>query len=185
MNGSGKLLSAWIVLFLLGLAVAALANPALGVLMAVAGVAGAFAASIRLRTQQEATDPLEQARPEDRASLRKLQSMRDDIARIVRPAGGQPSAAVKVVGEEALQEADRIVRQAAALLGAKRELKRIEQGRYEAEREAARLEERLRSATGAERESLASALEARRDQASRYAEVSARIESIAASLDQA
>ncbi|MFN3685154.1 MAG: hypothetical protein ACK41F_14660, partial [Fimbriimonadaceae bacterium] len=111
--------------------------------------------------------------------------MRDDIERIVRPAGGQPSPALKVVGEEALQEADRILRQAAALLGARRELKRIEQGRYDAEREAERLEQRLAGARDAERQALVSALEARRAQAERYAEVSARIESIAASLDQA
>lgn len=185
MSGSGKLLSAWIALFAVGLAVAALANPPLGILMAVAGIAGAFAASIRVRAGQEGADPLEQARPEDRATLRKLQRMRDDIERIVRPAGGQASPALKVVGEEALQEADRILRQAAALVGAKRELKRIEQGRYEAEREACRLEERLATAGEAEKGALTSALEARRAQADRYAEVSARIESIAASLDQA
>lgn len=185
MNGSGKLLAAWMALFAIGLAVAVLANPPLGILMAVAGIAGAFAASVRLRAGQEGADPLEQARPEDRAALRKLQRMRDDIERIVRPPGGQPSPALKVVGEEALHEADRILRQAAALLGAKRELKQIEQGRYEAEREAARLAERLAAAGEAEREALALALEARRAQAARYAEVSARIESIAASLDQA
>lgn len=148
-------------------------------------LAALFAASLAAQRRAGEADPLDSARPEDRAALRKLKRMRDDIAAIVQPERGQPSAAIRVVGREALDEADRIVKQVAALLGAKRELRQLEQGRYEADREARRLEERLASASEAEKPALEAALHARREQAARYAEVSARVESIAASVAQA
>ncbi|MCX7800555.1 MAG: hypothetical protein N2109_09460 [Fimbriimonadales bacterium] len=179
-----KILRAALAVLAVALAVS-LASPAAAMTLFVLAVAALFAASVAARGRTEQADPLESARPEDRATLRKLQRMRDDIASIVRPARGQPSAAIRVVGEEALAEADRIVRQVGSLLGAKRELRQLEQGRYEAEREASKLEERLAAASEAERPALEAALRARRDQAARYAEVSARVESIAASIDQA
>lgn len=120
-----------------------------------------------------------QARPQEteddlsndaRALLRPLRKLHEELAAIVAQNSDMP--AVKVVGGEALAESSAILDHAQKLLDIREQLRRTYKGKSEAEIELKSLEGKLnRAGTEAERIALQRAVEAKRDEIARYADV--------------
>lgn len=116
---------------------------------------------------ERSDDVLEDLGNEERAQLAPLRKLRNEIATIVQEK--QADVSVAVVGKEALSEADRLLMQGAKLVQARRELRKVAGGKQRADREIAQLEADLGAATAdGEKAALASALEARKLEASHY-----------------
>jgi hypothetical protein len=158
--------------------------PALAALAAVAWVGVLVFSSILQFRRQVEEDPTEELRPESRSLLRPLKRLREEMHEIVER--HPENAAARVLGQEALEEAGRIVRQCARSLKAREELRRLVGGRYEAEKDAASLEERAGATTATEeRLALLSALEARRAELEQYDALDVAVAKIDGLLRQA
>lgn len=153
----------------------------LGVILLIGCVA--FLA-IKGGASERSNDVLEDLGNEERAQLAPLRKLRNEIAAIVE--AKQADVSISVVGREALAEADRLLVQGAKLVQARRELKKVAGGKQKADREIAQLEADLGAAAAeGERAALASALEARKLEASHYGEADSVLERLDRGLRQA
>lgn len=152
----------------------------LGALIWVGGVALASMAG-----QKRADGPhVAEMSPESRMMLRPLIQMRDDLAQVVSQNSDMPT--VKVVGGEAVQEADAIVRHATNLVGIRAQLKKTLRGKSEAEVEKRSLEMKFaRASTDTEREALSTAIAASTQEIGHYQGVEDAIAKVDGKLTEA
>ncbi len=116
--------------------------------------------------------------------LHPLTKLRDELAEIVRQNGDLPE--VKVIGEQAFQEAQTIVAGAVKMLSVRASLKKTLRGRGEAKVGSERLEQKLAEAqSDEERAALQSAIAARREEADQYGAVEQAIGKIDGKLREA
>ncbi len=122
--------------------------------------------------------------PESRLYLRPLEGLRDELREIVRDNQDMPS--VKIVGQEAVDQADQIVEHARKLIALREQLKRTLRGRSEAEVAIRQLEKKQEAAvTDGERASIQTAIDAHASEVAHYGEVEEAIRKIDAKVTQA
>lgn len=139
------------------------------VLLGIVGGIGAIAvASMRMRAEAELEGlNLDDLDAEGRILLRPFGRLRADLQAVVDRHSDQPS--VKVIGAEAVREADAIVAQAHRLVQARAGLRKSLRGKGEAELGVRRLSQQLEAApSDAERASLASAIQAHQEEIAQY-----------------
>lgn len=152
-------------------------------LAALAWVASVAIASMSGRGTSESPHAAELS-PESRMLLRPLTTARDDLAQIVEHNQDMPT--VKVIGGEAIQEADTIIEHATKLLGLRTQLKKTLRGKSEAEVERGKLESKLAAAdSDTERAALRAAIEATRQQGSHFDQVERAVSQIDAKMTEA
>lgn len=111
---------------------------------------------------------------ESRILIRPLRELREQIERLVQMNADMPS--VRVVGREALAEADKIVEHSLKLGELRTELKKTLRGKSEAEVGLENLRRKLEiAATDEERDALASAVKAHEEEIAHYATIEASI----------
>jgi hypothetical protein len=143
----------------------------------------AFMSMARQRPTSDSPHPAELS-ADSRMLIRPLVQLRDELATIVAQNSDMPS--VKVVGTEALAEADGIVRHATSLVQIRTQLKRTLRGKSEAEVETRNLETKLeRATTDTEREALQTAIAAHQQEAEHYKGVEDAIASVDGKLTEA
>lgn len=159
-------------------------NIALGLLAMLTAVAVAAVASIGAAQRQRQATGVEDLPHESRALLRPILRLREELREFVGK--HSESAALKVIGAEALQEADTIVEHATRLLTLRAQTKKAALGRSLSEQEVAQLEVQLEGATNpAERQALENALAARRAEREHYGPLQDSLRAIDSSLKQA
>lgn len=153
----------------------------LGVVLAL----GLMAVEAMKRAQQTRSETFNDSLSnESRTMLRPLRRQRDELKALV--SGHQTSAAVKIIGTDAAEEADRIVEHATRLLELRQQAKKMSSGRGLAEEQAAELELRLEGAIDpAERMALEGALSARKAEGRHYQPIEQTLKAIDSSLAQA
>jgi hypothetical protein len=119
----------------------------------------------------------------DRGMLGPLKRLATDLEELV--AKNRDSAAVQVLGKEAVADAQAILRRAEAMLLTRHELKRTLRSRYETEKAIEELKLRIAHAQGREKTTLESALAARHLEVQHYAQAEEVISRIDADLKQA
>lgn len=122
--------------------------------------------------------------PESRMLLRPLLESRDELAQVVSQNSDMPT--VKVIGAEALQEAEAIVRHATNLVGIRMQLKKTLRGKSEAEVEKRSLEaKRDRATSDTERAALETAIAASVQEIGHYRGVEDAIAKVDGKLTEA
>jgi len=122
--------------------------------------------------------------PESRTLLRPLRELRDAIQQVVDQ--NQDVAQIKVIGGEALIEADTILKHGLKLVQTRETLKKTLKSKSEATLEVAKLEEKAKNAeTDQVRDSLNAAIEARNEEISHYAVAETALKNIDSRLQQA
>lgn len=146
-------------------------------------IASLALASMSQMRNQESPHPAELS-PDSRILIRPIVQLRDELLQIVSQNLDMP--AIKVIGTEALQEADGIVKHATSLVTLRAQLKKTLRGKSEAEIEQGRLKAKLENVSSeAERSALEAAIEATRQQASHYAQVEEAIAQVDGKLTEA
>jgi hypothetical protein len=173
-----------LILALAAIVASALVNPALALLAAVVWTGLLLAASASRMRKVRASDPAEDLRPESRTLLRPVRKLAEDLRTLV---DRHPEASsIRVLGKEAIEEADRIVAQTARNLEMRERLRASLAGRHEAERDVQALGRKAEeSDSPQEKLSLLSALEARRFELEQYGKVEEGIRRIDSSIRQA
>jgi len=156
-----------------------------GILAVVAVVFVAAAIlSIRTGAKQRAEQPGESLPLADRSLLTPLRRLTQELEETVAKNKEAPS--VQILGREAVQDAQMMLRKAESMLTTRRELKRILGGEFASQRAVEELEAKLAVMNeSAERETLQSALAARQIELNHYQEARRGIERIEANLKQA
>jgi hypothetical protein len=160
--------------------------PLLLIFMAAALIIGAaiFVLTMRRGAELRAADPTEEMDAESRSMYSPIRRLVTEIEEIVQR--NQGSAIMKVVGGEAVQEAERIRDQVARALAVRDDLKRAMRGKNVARNEIEGLRARAQAATSdIERDTLLSAMEARKLELSHYDTVDEVLQRIDASVRQA
>lgn len=122
--------------------------------------------------------------PQDRTLLRPILGLRDELAVLLKQNSDMPT--VKVVGQEALAEADRIVRQATNLVQLRTTLRKTMVGRSEARVSIASLQSKREAAsTDGERTAIDSALAAQQAEAENYDKIETSLRQIDGKLLEA
>lgn len=157
---------------------------ALALLGGVVLVGGGLALTLKQNRATTSTSLLDTVRPEDRVRLRPIQRLRDEIEALV--AANRNSAAIAVVGAEAVAEAQRILEHAATTLQIRAQVRRPLAESGEPSAEIAQLERDIAAAQSEpEREALQSALAARQLEAQHYEQIRAAVDRIDVGLKQA
>lgn len=156
-------------------------------LVASGGVAWVMAQAwlVMKGTQQRRAELVvgEDLKPESQALLRPIRRLARDMHELVERSS---DGTVAAVGKDVLTEADRVVVQSAVSLSVRDELKRLLRGKYEAEKEIARVKDSITSAkSDDERKALEATSAARETEISHYAEIEAVISKIDTDLRQA
>lgn len=126
----------------------------------------------------------EDLKPESQALLRPIRRLAKDMHEFVERSS--ESSTVAAMGKDVLTEADRVVTQSAVSLTVRDELKRLLRGKYEAEKEIARVQESIRTATSDdERKALEATSAARQTEIAHYAEIETVVGKIDTDLRQA
>lgn len=115
--------------------------------------------------------------PESRLLLRPLKDLQEELITIVRQ--NSDVVTVRVVGGEAIAEANNLVERATKLVETRAHIKRTLRGKGEAQVRLRQLEAQLeRSANDAERESLSGAIDATNKEIQQYSELDSALERI-------
>lgn len=122
--------------------------------------------------------------PNDRVYLRPIRRLRDEIETLVME--NSKSSAIKVIGAEAVQEANGILSHSIQLLKTRAALRKVLSQKGDPNAEIASLESQIDDATtDEERETLQLALDARRLELSHYGEIEEIVERVDGSITQA
>ncbi len=140
MTGFGKIgIVAGLIVGVIGFVIG---QPAIGILGFVGALAAVFVATTKATAQNRSALGEDMVRPEQRAIIRPMRKLRDDIAQIVDT--NKTSSAVRVIGGEAIAEADRILQHCVEMLNIQASIKRGYSGR-DMSAELARLQNELNS----------------------------------------
>lgn len=156
--------------------------------VAVGGVAvllwSAFTFSVRQNKVASQQSLIDTVRPEDRARLRPLIRLHEEIRQVV--ASNQSSTAIAVVGSEALIEADRITQHVAEMLRMRARVRKPLSESRDPNQSIERLKAELETAqSDMGRQALEAALAARSLEGDHYEQVKAAIDRIDVTITQA
>lgn len=129
------------------------------------------------------TDPLDLVSNESRSRLAPIRNLRNDIQDLYQKNSG--SMVVKVMGAEAMDEAERLVKQSVDLINLRDKLQKTLYQRPVAERAIAEAESMADGADDATKDALQSALDARKLELSHYLQAEDGVKKIDACLAQA
>lgn len=167
-------------LAVVGFAVSTPVVVAIGILLML--VSGFFQ-TIGSTRQRALDDPTEDLSPESRVLIRPVRKLLQEMEEVATRNKGEVSP---YIANEGLDEAKRLVAHSAAALKIRDRLTRERRGEYEATKGIAELEQRLAAATtDEERQSLQSAMEARRQELAHYSGIDASVSRIDSSVRQA
>lgn len=122
--------------------------------------------------------------PNDRVYLRPIRRLRDEIESLVVENAKSP--AIKVIGSEAVQEANGILNHSIQLLKTRATLRKVLSQKGDPYSEINSLQAQIaEAATGEERETLQLALDARKLELSHYGEIEEIVERVDGSITQA
>lgn len=122
--------------------------------------------------------------PTGRHRLSRLTALREQISAILAEHGTNPT--IKVIGGEALVEADSLIGRTGTIIASMDELLKIAKDRRESEAELARLQSKLESATSLpEKDSLRLAIDVRQTEIAHYTDAERGVERAKSMLDEA
>lgn len=143
-----------------------------------------FAFSVRQNKAASARDLMETIRPEDRVRLRPMLRLKDEIAQIV--AANRQSTSIAIIGQEALEEAERLGVHVAEMLQLRAKVRRPMAQSANPSVAAERLEAELEIAgSELERQALEAAVAARKLEGDHYGKVQEAIDRIDSNVKQA
>ena len=132
------------------------------VALGVVGWLGAAAVGVIKQTGAARNAP--ELKPESRILIRPLEDLRNDILKLVEE--NRTNASVTVVGREALNEADELIRRAETFAASLGNVKKTKNALYESQKQIELLSETLaKSQSEKEKESLRQAIGARQEEA--------------------
>ena len=170
-----------IVAFLVAMLGLVISKPLIAVLGLVAWLACAAYLSIKSSGSQRHESAVSN---EGRTLLRPLKALRNDINKIVDSFGDRPD--IKVIGNEALLEADALIEHTARLVEIHDDVVKTLKGRSEAEHEIKQTEAKITSEeNGPIKDAMIAGVAARKSELQRYEELEKTKENIVAKLKQA